>query len=64
MKHDIGTLQLENIDLTLLEQQRVAINTFLDRVNVYRKATVPDSLIETLTGVAGMLDYWADGRQL
>ena len=63
-KHEIGTVTIENVDLTMLEDQRVQLNTFL-AVNKQwlrdgENTTALD--VNALIGILGMLDYWSDGR--
>ena len=60
-KHEIGTVTIENVDLTMLEDQRVQLNTFLAaNIRDGENTTAPD--VTALIGILGMLDYWSDGR--
>ena len=60
-KHEIGTVTIENVDLTMLEDQRVQLNTFL-AANMRDGENTTALDVTALIGILGMLDYWSDGR--
>ncbi len=55
---DNKTLILNNIDLALLEDQRVVLNDMFSRIS--KQLTTPEN--EALTGVLNMLDDWSDTK--
>ena len=57
---DDDALIINNVDLDLLEQQRLMLSVVLDRLNITPGVT-PDE-IEALEGILNMLDSWSDNR--
>ena len=62
--HEIGTVTIENVDLTMLEQQRKLVQEIMNTLsqsNGYPIAVTPEQA-EALSGIENMLDYWSDVR--
>ena len=57
------TLTIPNVDLNMLEEQRLTVNQWLaGGAAGWIKEFVTDDEIGALEGILNMLDYWSDNR--
>ena len=57
------TIIIENVDVGLLERQRLALGEALARERSGDGLFFPNGDVEYLKGLANMLDEWSDGEQ-
>jgi len=57
-KRTAGTLIIDNVDLELLDHQRIEATNILINPDIHKYAL--SGQVEALQGIINMLDYWSD----